>query len=148
LFKINYENDIIIYYYNIYMASPKEYPPKIYTLNEQLIKNKVQKNKLYKSLSLNDIKQYYDENMDNSRRSLRNYTNDIPVGIPIINRTNIHISLDNSTNSSLSNSSINDCLMPVNLCNQPNLLNDNLSISNLVAYNSLNLQRLYQSMEK
>ena len=110
------------------MASPKEYPPKIYTLN--------------------DIKQYYDENMDNSRRSLRNYTNDIPVGIPIINRTNIHISLDNSTNSSLSNSSINDCLMPVNLCNQPNLLNDNLSISNLVAYNSLNLQRLYQSMEK
>lgn len=86
--------------------------------------------------------------MDNSRRSLRNYTNDIPVGIPIINRTNIHISLDNSTNSSLSNSSINDCLMPVNLCNQPNLLNDNLSISNLVAYNSLNLQRLYQSMEK
>jgi len=130
------------------MASPKEYPPKIYTLNEQLIKNKVQKNKLYKSLSLNDIKQYYDENMDNSRRSLRNYTNDIPVGIPIINRTNIHISLDNSTNSSLSNSSINDCLMPVNLCNQPNLLNDNLSISNLVAYNSLNLQRLYQSMEK
>lgn len=53
--------------------------------------------------------------MDNSRRSLRNYTNDIPVGIPIINRTNIHISLDNSTNSSLSNSSINDCLMPVNL---------------------------------
>ena len=130
------------------MASPKEYPPKIYTLNEQLIKNKVQKNKLYKSLSLNDIKQNYDENMDNSRRSLRNYTNDIPVGIPIINRTNIHISLDNSTNSSLSNSSINDCLMPVNLCNQPNLLNDNLSISNLVAYNSLNLQRLYQSMEK
>ena len=130
------------------MASPKEYHPKIYTLNEQLIKNKVQKNKLYKSLSLNDIKQYYDENMDNSRRSLRNYTNDIPVGIPIINRTNIHISLDNSTNSSLSNSSINDCLMPVNLCNQPNLLNDNLSISNLVAYNSLNLQRLYQSMEK
>ena len=130
------------------MTSPKEYPPKIYTLNEQLIKNKVQKNKLYKSLSLNDIKQYYDENMDNSRRSLRNYTNDIPVGIPIINRTNIHISLDNSTNSSLSNSSINDCLMPVNLCNQPNLLNDNLSISNLVAYNSLNLQRLYQSMEK
>ena len=90
--------------------------------------------------------------MDNSRRSLRNYTNDIPVGIPIINRTNIHISLDNSVESSLSNtdsnSSINDCLMPVNLCNQPNLLNDNLSISNLVAYNSLNLQRLYQSMEK
>jgi len=132
------------------MTSPKEYPPKIYTLNEQLIKNKVQKNKLYKSLSLNDIKQYYDENMDNSRRSLRNYTNDIPVGIPIINRTNIHISLDNSTNSSLSNSSINDYYMfnDGNLCNQPNLLNDNLSISNLVAYNSLNLQRLYQSMEK
>ena len=134
------------------MTSPNEYPPKVlYTLDE-LLKKKKNKNKLYKSLSLNDIKQYYDENMDNSRRSLRNYTNDIPVGIPIINRTNIHISLDNSTNSSLSNSgsnsSINDCLMPVNLCNQPNLLNDNLSISNLVAYNSLNLQRLYQSMEK
>jgi len=130
------------------MTSPNEYPPKVlYTLDE-LLKKKINKNKLYKSLSLNDIKQYYDENMDNSRRSLRNYTNDIPVGIPIINRTNIHISLDNSTNSSLSNSSINDCLMPVNLCNQPNLLNDNLSISNLVAYNSLNLQRLYQSMEK
>ena len=88
--------------------------------------------------------------MDNSRRSLRNYTNYIPVGIPIINRTNIHISLDNSVESSLSNSSINDYFMfnDGNLCHQTNLLNDNLSISNLVAYNSLNLQRLYQSMEK
>ena len=28
------------------MASPKEYPPKIYTLNEQLIKNKVQKKRI------------------------------------------------------------------------------------------------------
>lgn len=133
------------------MTSPNEYPPKVlYTLDELLQKKKINKNKLYRSLSLNDIKQCYNENMDNSRSSLRKYTNYIPVGIPIINRTNIHISLDNSVESSLSNSSINDYFMfnDGNLCHQTNLLNDNLSISNLVAYNSLNLQCLYQSMEK